>query len=127
MYTGNHLYKRFKKELEDMGFVVEPMAKYPFAHVFHMTPVYKNRILTIPMRLTPFGYKEKWSKYLLANSSAYKEADEVGKVKQISEKDNIVPGYYYLKEKIKRRYYMLRNSQEFVNTITLNSKNRVLL
>lgn len=110
-----------------MGFVVEPMTRYPFAHVFHMTPIYKNKILTIPMRLTNFGYKEKWSRELLKNKTAYDDAVEINKLKNISEKDNIVPGYYYLKEKIKRRYYMLHNSQEFVNTITLNSKNRVLL
>ena len=125
MYTGNNLYNKFKKELEDMGFVIEPMMNYPFAHVFFKTPLYKHRILSVPMRLTPFGYKEKWSKYLLSNPSKYRDADEIGKLKTISEKDNIVPGYYYLKEKIKRRYYMLHNSDEFVKTITQNSKNRI--
>lgn len=126
MYNGNNLYHKFKKEIEDMGFIVEPMAKFPFAHVFFKTPVYKHRILSIPMKLTPFSYKESWGKFSLDRASKYNESLETGKTKEIQNRKDIVPGYYYLKDKLKRRLYMLRNSVDFNKTILQNSKNRTL-
>lgn len=108
-----------------MGFSVEPMMKYPFAHVFYKTPLHKYRIISIPMNLTPFNRKEKWGRYALDRQSKYEDSMEVNKTKEIMQREDSVPGYFFLKEKINRRYYMLRNSQEFVNTITQNSKNRI--
>ena len=121
---GSSWFKRLVDKYSKYNIHFKENKKYSFCEVYYKSGVYNLYLLNVPILLTEINYRTQISKDVLHNQTRYNELLANGRIQNVIDSTDVVKGYWATIHKIDKRFYLLRNSQEFLKGVEMLSKNR---